>query len=154
MILGAAAILVILLDQLSKYLVAGHFLLNFSTPLLGRILYLTYIKNSGIAFGFAPRAGVFLIILTAAVIIVFIFVAANYSKKETAGRKLALQIAAGLVLGGSIGNLIDRIRLGAVIDFIDFKFWPVFNFADSAVTIGILIILVEILIKRVPTDSV
>lgn len=148
MILGAAALLVIFLDQLSKFLVASHLPLNFSKPLLSGILYLTYIKNTGIAFGFAPHAGFFLTVLTAVVIIVFIFAAVNYSRKGTAGRSMVLQIAAGLVLGGSVGNLIDRIRLGAVTDFIDFKFWPVFNFADTAVTIGILIILVEILFRE------
>ena len=72
------------------------------------------------------------------IVIIAIF---YYLKKIVKSRKL-LQFAAGLLLGGTIGNLIDRVAYGAVIDFIDFRVWPVFNIADSAVTIGVIILIV------------
>ena len=97
------------------------------------MLAITYVTNSGVAFGLFKEAGTFFIFLAGIVIAAIL-----YSLRRLPAQQRLVRIALGLALGGAVGNLIDRLRLGYVIDFIDFRFWPVFNVADSAIVAGVL----------------
>ena len=104
-------------------------------PLLPGVLHLTYVQNTGAAFGlFRGCAGLF--IALAVVIAGWVSVELSQRPHPTLGR-----VGLSLILGGAVGNLIDRARLGSVIDFIDLRVWPVFNLADSAITIGVGLLL-------------
>jgi len=129
---------ILLADQLSKLWVRNALELGESVPREG-FIRLTYLTNAGGAFGLLinPR---FLLVLTAAVGILIVLI---YLRYLPSGR--ALQVGLGLVLGGALGNLIDRLRFGAVTDFIDVRLfgdfhWPAFNLADSAITVGVFIL--------------
>jgi signal peptidase II len=101
---------------------------------------LTFVKNYGILFGFFNNdKGRFILILFSIFAITFIFL---YSKRFTRAEKYH-QFSLGLIEGGIMGNLIDRIKNGYVIDFINFHFWPVFNFADSFIVIGIILFFIK-----------
>src|SRR3989338_1300869 len=136
-IILSTALILVLLDQLAKFLVRQNFQLSQSIPVIKNILHLTYITNTGSAFGLFKGFNLFFILFSTIVI----FVVLHNLKKIKENEKL-LQFAIGLLFGGTIGNLIDRIAYGAVIDFIDFRIWPVFNVADSAVTISVILLVV------------
>lgn len=137
-------LILILIDQFSKYYISNHYVLYQSYDLIDKVLYLTYIKNKGAAFGILQNYQI-LFIITTIVILTFI----TYYYLITANNKIMLKIALILIIAGGVGNLIDRIRLNYVIDFIDVKIWPIFNFADSYVVIGcILLIIFEIFINK------
>ena len=131
------ALSIVILDQLAKFLIRKNFQLNESVPVIKNALHLTYITNTGSAFGLFKGLNLFFVIFSIAVIIVIF----HYLKKILKIEKL-LQFAVGLLLGGTIGNLIDRLLYGAVIDFLDFRIWPVFNIADSAVTISVVLLII------------
>ncbi len=129
------ALIVVALDQISKFFIRANMALGQSIPEEG-FFRITYGTNTGGVFGlFANQA--FLITLTAIVGVTAILV---YSRYPQANRVL-VRIALGLLLGGAVGNLIDRIRFGEVVDFIDVGAWPVFNVADSAVVVGVILII-------------
>jgi len=129
------ALLVIALDQASKFFIKANMTLGQSIPEEG-FFRITYSTNEGMVFGlFANQT--FLITLTAIVGIAAIIIYSRYPLFN----QLLVRVAIGLMLGGAVGNLIDRIRLGEVIDFIDVGAWPVFNLADSAVVVGVVLII-------------
>ena len=136
-IVFSTALLIIFLDQLTKFLVKQNFQLNQSIPIINNILHLTYITNTGSAFGLFKGLNLIFVLFSIIVIVVIFY----YLKKIIRNEKL-LQFSVGLLLGGTIGNLIDRLFYGAVIDFIDFRVWPVFNIADSAVTISVMLLII------------
>lgn len=146
--------LVVLLDQATKAMVMAWLPLYHSIPIIPGFFNLTHISNPGGAFGFLAyrspwvRHTVFLVVSSLAVILIFYF----YRKTPASYRWLSAGLA--LILGGAAGNLIDRFRFGDVVDFLDFFIgnwhWPAFNIADSAVTIGIGIVVVHILFNRIP----
>ena len=121
---------VILLDQLTKYLTSRYMQLNQSIPLINKILHLTYIQNTGAGFGILKGWNTLLIFISLIVIGIILFNLDKIIKEKS------IYLPTALVLGGAVGNLIDRIFFGYVIDFIDFRIWPAFNVADSAITIG------------------
>tara|TARA_Y100000310_G_C20181566_1_gene578387 strand:+ start:230 stop:583 length:354 start_codon:yes stop_codon:yes gene_type:complete len=110
--------------------------LHQSIPLIKNILHLTYIQNTGAGFGILKGSNTILIFTSLIIIGAILF---NF-KKITKEKSINIPIA--LILGGAIGNLIDRILVGHVIDFMDFRIWPAFNVADSAITIGALWLIV------------
>lgn len=129
------ALIVVALDQVSKFFIRANMTLGQSIPEEG-FFRITYGTNTGGVFGlFANQA--FLITLTAIVGVAAILI---YSRYPQANRVL-VRVALGLLLGGAVGNLIDRIRFGEVVDFIDVGAWPVFNLADSAVVVGVILII-------------
>ena len=132
-IIFLTALIVVLIDQISKYLVRINFELNQSIPIINNIFHLTYTTNSGAGFGILQQQK-FLLILISIIVIGFIF----YYLPRIKEKEKLLQALVGFILGGTIGNLIDRIAYGFVIDFLDFRIWPIFNFADSFVTIGVI----------------
>jgi len=126
-------------DQFSKYLVSENLELNSSLSLAGSILRLTHIRNPNAAFGFSFGRGIPL--LPFALLAICILLLVFYKTGGKGGVGLA---GLSLVLGGALGNLIDRIRFREVVDFIDIgvgRFrWPVFNIADSCVTVGVILL--------------
>lgn len=134
----STALLIVILDQLTKYIIKQNFQLNKSIPIINNIFHLTYITNTGSAFGMFKSLNPIFILFSIIVIIAIFY----YIKKIIKNNERLLQFAVGLLLGGTIGNLIDRLLYGAVIDFIDFRVWPVFNIADSAVTISVVFLVV------------
>ena len=142
MIFYIAAILTIF-DQYSKFLIFHRMQYGESIPVIKNVFHLTFVTNTGIAFGFFKGANV-VFIIASLIVIAGIVTFKNYIIDK---HSLTSKIACGLILGGALGNLIDRIRLGYVIDFLDFRIWPVFNFADSGITIGSLTLIILLLIK-------
>jgi signal peptidase II len=156
------SLLVILLDQLSKTVVVHYFQIGDSTPVLGNFFRLTHILNPGGVFGSRLGSQNFYTIIS-----VLALVVTSWFFFKTTTRETCLRIGLCLVLGGAVGNLIDRVRFGEVVDFLDFDFfnislppskllffnfpgfyldrWPVFNLADSFVLIGIVLIIVHLL---------
>ena len=141
------SLVVIVIDQLTKLSVRFSFEYGRSQEVLGNFLRLTYIENPGMAFGiqFGGQAFfTFFAALAAVVIFVYIFRA----RRE----RLSLRFSLALILGGAIGNLIDRFLYGKVVDFIDIGIgttrWPIFNLADTAVTIGMVILVTLVLFDR------
>lgn len=126
--------LALILDQLTK-LAASHFLSEGNgVPILSNLFHLTLVHNQGIAFGFFNHhSSLLMIIITISVGVLIVF------SLRSLGQDLYHQVVYGLIIGGALGNLIDRIRLGHVVDFLDFRIWPVFNFADTFITIGVFL---------------
>lgn len=136
-------LLTILVDQLTKWAVQTHMFLGQSFPFLGHVVYLTYIRNTGGAFSIFYGRNLFFIIVGCLVLVAMLI----FIKSILRLNKLWL-FSLGLIAGGTVGNLLDRIRLGSVVDFIDFRFWPVFNAADSAITIGMVILALNVLFTK------
>jgi signal peptidase II len=131
LVVGAA----VLADQVTKHIVAGQLALDDSVHVLGPFS-IHHVQNSGIAFGlFAEATGV-VIVLT---LIAICWMVVYFSR--SGARHPLLPVAVGLLIGGSVSNLADRIRLGHVTDFLDLRYWPAFNLADSFIVIGVAILL-------------
>ena len=143
--LGAVAIAAIVADQLTKHIVSSQLALDDQVKLIGP-LSIHHVQNSGIAFGLFSSATAAVIVLTAfAVGWMILFFARSGSRHPV------LPVALGLVIGGSVSNLLDRVRLGYVTDFIDLRYWPAFNLADSFIVIGVAILLGTLLAaERIP----
>ncbi len=124
---------IVLLDQATKTIVRQSFTFGESVPLFG-FIRLTYHRNTGAAFGLFEGRTAYL----AAASLVFIAVTAVYLARRP---QSPLSIALSLVLGGAIGNAIDRLSYGYVVDFIDLRVWPIFNVADAAISCGVAWIL-------------
>ena len=126
------AILVFVLDQATKQVALRFLTFGTSTPVVAHIFHLTLVENQGIAFGvLQDHAPVLLIVITLCVLILiayFVFVPQS---------TLYQRFCYGFILGGALGNLVDRLRLGHVVDFLDFRIWPVFNVADAFISIGV-----------------
>ena len=129
---AAVALLVIVLDRVTKIYIDKTMTLGQSRPFLGSLASLTYIHNSGAAFSILEGKQMLLIGLTGAVMVALCVYVSYYGKKLSFWERLSL----ALIVGGGIGNLICRIKYGYVIDFINIHFIPIFNVADIAITIG------------------
>jgi len=132
------AIIIILIDQLSKHYMVTYLSNGNSCHILGTILEFTLVKNKGAAFGILQNQTLFFIIITLMVTIALVYLLINVPGQFYA--KLALSF----ILGGAVGNLIDRVRLGYVIDFIHIIYWPVFNVADMFIVTGSILLAVFI----------
>jgi signal peptidase II len=139
----AIVILIIFLDQLSKYLVTRQLELHQSIPVLSGIFHLTLVHNRGAAFGIL-RNQLYLFI---AISLGAIFVIVSHLRHQKNRSQMLQTVALSGILAGAVGNLIDRIRFGYVIDFFDFRIWPVFNIADSAITVGAIVVGISLLVK-------
>ncbi|MEP7200765.1 MAG: signal peptidase II [Chloroflexota bacterium] len=133
------ALLVFVSDQLSKYLVSTNLAIGqawMPIAALEPFVVVRHIRNSGAAFGMFPAAGnIFLVV---AVIVTVGIVRYYFARAHTA--PLWVRVSLGLMLGGALGNLLDRIRFGYVVDFVDLGWWPVFNVADSSIVVGVLLL--------------
>ena len=134
---------VLLIDQLSKHLVHLKLVPGESVPIIKNVFHITLVHNTGCAFGmFRHQATILMALSILTIVMILVF----YRQLVGSGR--ILRVAVGLLIGGASGNLIDRLRFGYVVDFLDFQIWPVFNLADSAVTIGVVLILWNLFHKR------
>jgi signal peptidase II len=130
---------VIMLDRLTKVFFSSVLKVGESLPVIKNVFHFTLVHNNGIAFGLFKDNGFVFFIIPA--IAVFLLIYNIYYYHKFGELDWVYIVAFSLILGGAMGNLIDRFSVGHVIDFIDFRIWPVFNIADSAITIGALIIL-------------
>jgi signal peptidase II len=142
-------IAVVLLDQATKLLVDGLMALHESRVVIEGLVHLTYVRNRGAAFGLFSDADLpFQSVLFSAVSLLALGAIAVYFFKLPDRSRLA-RAALALVMGGALGNLIDRARLGSVIDFVDVFWgphhWPAFNVADSAISVGVVMLVVDML---------
>ena len=126
--------LVLAADQITKYVISTNLRLGESWPREG-IVRLTYGTNSGSVFGLFPNQTL-LLILASVVAVGFLV----YFYRTHAFPSPIARLAIGLLLGGALGNLIDRLRAGTVVDFIDVGWWPIFNLADSSIVVGIVLL--------------
>ncbi|MFH1361595.1 MAG: signal peptidase II [bacterium] len=137
------ALLIIVVDQVIKYFIHNLLRLGQSIPLVGNVLNLTYVRNTGAAFslfiGFSPYLIVVGLIVVLAVI---------YFHHKLPPKSWWVQVGLSFVLGGSLGNLIDRIFRSYVIDYIDITVWPVFNLADIMINIGVIMIAIKLFQKE------
>ena len=134
--------IVLILDQASKVAIQ-RLLLSEGTnsiPLLGGWVKLTYVENRGAAFGLFQNQSVFFIVVG-----VLVVGGILVGQRFVPAHKTSLAICLGMQLGGALGNLIDRVRFGHVFDFVDLTYWPVFNVADSAIVVGVLILAYHLL---------
>jgi len=129
--LAAIALAAIAADQVTKRVVTSHLRLDEGLHVVGP-LWIHHVRNSGIAFGLFASATAIVIVLTGgAVVWMLVYFA------RSGARHPVLPVALGLVIGGSMSNLLDRVRLGYVTDFIDLRYWPAFNLADSFIVVGV-----------------
>lgn len=131
--------LVVVADQITKWLIVQRFQLHEALPVIPDFFDLVYVRNKGAAFGFLADTGFRVPFLLTTTMIAVVFLVWFY--RQLKPEQLLSRSGLSLVLGGAIGNLIDRLRLGEVIDFIDVHWfqhhWPAFNVADSAICVGV-----------------
>ncbi|HEV7132460.1 MAG TPA: signal peptidase II [Gaiellaceae bacterium] len=133
--LVAIALAAVAADQLTKRIVTSNLALDQATHVVGPF-WIHHVQNSGIAFGlFSSRTAAVIVLTAVAVVWMLVFFA------RSGARHPVLPVALGLVIGGSLSNLLDRVRLGYVTDFLDLRYWPAFNLADSFIVIGVGILL-------------
>jgi signal peptidase II len=167
LIIYLTAAIIVVLDQTSKYIIKSTMQLYDSFDVIGSFFKITYIENAGMAFGIQMGSRtVFVALSILAAIIVFIYLL------RMPNEQFLFRFSLALIMGGAIGNLIDRIAVGRVVDFLDVEFfdislpafnflfidfpgysltrWPVFNVADSAVTCGMILIFWHILFQKAP----
>ena len=142
----AGVLAVVGIDRLSKVFFAHLLSLNESIALIKGVVHFTLVHNTGIAFGLFKDCGAVFFVIPLILTGLLIYNVYYYRDREYSRTYI---MAFSLILGGAIGNLIDRIFLGHVVDFIDLRVWPVFNVADSAITVGAVIIL----LKCIPSSS-
>ena len=133
---------VLVLDQLVKGLIQVSYLPGESTPVIGGIFHITYVLNPGAAFGLLENQTWFFILSAVAISVAFLW---HYPRlKKECG---FLHYGCVALVAGAMGNLIDRMKTGLVVDFLDFRIWPVFNLADIAIVLGVVSMVYAILFK-------
>jgi signal peptidase II len=133
-LLYLVALVAFLLDRVTKSLVQHNLVLNAPDRLLGGVVYLTRTQNTGAAFSVGVTYGTFFLLLAAGASAGIIFYNRRIPTRET-----WLRVGLGMILGGAIGNALDRAVAGSVTDFIDLRWWPVFNLADSFIVVGAVV---------------
>ncbi|UFJ41960.1 signal peptidase II [Brevibacillus humidisoli] len=135
------ALVIVALDQWTKYLVVSRMELGESIPLLPDIFHLTSHRNMGGAFGILQNQRTLFIVITVVVVIGIVVALYRIGRKQP-----RVSTALALVLGGAVGNFIDRVTTGKVVDFLDFTLikFPIFNIADAAITIGVALLLLDV----------
>ena len=140
--LGLVVVAAVLADQLTKHIVASQLALDDEIGVVGPFS-IHHVRNSGIAFGlFAGATSIVAALTAVAVLWMLVFFARSGSRHPV------LPVALGLLIGGSLSNLADRIRLGYVTDFLDLRYWPAFNLADSCIVVGVIVLLATLLARE------
>lgn len=143
-LIGVAAI-VVAIDQYTKHLITANFLPGESRFVIPHLLKWTYEQNEHGAFGLFGSSPFLLILMALIVLLIF-----WYSFRDQARQSLLVRVAFGLILGGAIGNIVDRLHYRYVVDFIDFfRIWPnIFNVADACITTGVILLILASLARR------
>ncbi|NMA14433.1 MAG: signal peptidase II [Clostridia bacterium] len=131
---------VLVADQVSKFFIQSNMVELQSVPIIPNIFHITYVLNPGAAFSLFAHRTTFFIIVTIVAVILSVYFYYKFGRKE-----FILGLGIALQCGGAVGNLIDRLRIGKVVDFLDFRVWPVFNIADSFICIGVALICWQLL---------
>ncbi len=136
-LLWLVAIVVFLLDRWSKTIVLSHFMPGESRPVVPHLLWWTYVQNVHGAFGMFGNSPALLVVLALIVLVVF-----AYAFRDAVRHSNVVRVAFGMIVGGAIGNIVDRFQHQWVVDFIDFRtIWPnVFNVADACITVGVALL--------------
>jgi signal peptidase II len=144
-IIALVAIVAFILDQISKRLVSSTFLPGESRIVIPHLLKWTYERNFHGAFGLFGSSAILLIGMAIIVLVIFWM-----SFRDAARRSTLVCVAFGMIVGGAIGNIVDRLSHGYVVDFVDFyRIWPnIFNVADSCITVGVIFLLLSSLATR------
>ena len=135
---------VLFLDQGTKYLVNTKMIAGQSIPVIEGVFHLTYVQNRGAAFGILQGQTIFFMLVSVVILGLILYLLPRIPPDHS-----LLCVALGFLLGGAVGNLLDRILHSFVIDFFDFRIWPVFNIADIAIVSGVILFCWEILMKPV-----
>lgn len=147
LVVALVAVLVLWADQVTKRMIAAECVPDFPAcrTVIPNLLRLTYERNVHGAFGLFGNNAVLLIAMAIVVLVLF-----WYSFRDAAARSMTVRIAFGMIVGGAIGNIVDRLHYGYVIDFIDFyRIWPnIFNVGDSCITVGVGLLLLSSLVTR------
>ena len=144
-LVSALVVIILMLDQLTKWLVSSHLAVGQSVypfPGLAPFVAITYVTNTGVSFGLFQNANA----LFAGVSIVVSVVVVRYLLSLPKERRL-VRLALALVLAGAVGNLIDRLRLGYVVDFVAVGGWPKFNVADGSIVVGVIVLALTMLLE-------
>jgi signal peptidase II len=148
---------IIVLDAITKWLVSANISLHDAITVIPDLFSIVHVRNTGAAFGIGANAEsqVVPLLLNSGAILVFLIVVAYAIRTPITDR--TLQIGLHLILGGAIGNLVDRFRFGYVVDFLDFyvrdHHWPAFNVADSAICVGIALLFLDMRRKPAPAPA-
>ena len=145
---GVLFVILLFIDQAVKFLVEATMLPGESIPLIEGVFHITYVLNPGAAFGIFPHQSWFFILSGVAMVAVFCRYYA-WLKRQCG----CFHYGCVALLAGAVGNLIDRIRSGLVVDYFDFRVWPVFNIADVAIVLGVASMIYAILYKIKDTDE-
>lgn len=139
----SVALLIFVLDQATKSIIRHTLAVDESWPDPSWFVRITHVTNTGAAFGLLQGQALFLTITTilgvGAIVLYYLYPPFEHG---------VLRLAMGMLLGGALGNLTDRLHLGHVTDFIDFRFWPAFNVADSSITVGVTILILAYLLQE------
>ena len=147
--LWLAAVAALALDQFTKHVVVAGFAPSESRIAVPHLLWWTYVQNTHGAFGLFGSQAWLLVLMSVVVLAIFWF-----AFRDAAAHSALVQIAFGGIVGGAIGNVVDRFHYGYVVDFIDLRWWPVFNVADSCITVGVaLLVLTSLARDRAPAVS-
>ncbi|MCX5693048.1 MAG: signal peptidase II [Candidatus Omnitrophica bacterium] len=134
---------ILLIDQVSKTVVSSKLSPGQSIPIIKYVLHLTFVKNTGAAFGLFKNSTYFFITVSVIAVIIVGAILLKAIRNDKFFGSSFFNFSLILIISGALGNLIDRARLRYVIDFIDVRIWPVFNFADSSITIGTALLIIS-----------
>ena len=141
-----SALSVFFIDQIMKFYILKHLCLGQEVPVIKDIFSITFVANKGIAFGLFSNSSFPLVLISIVVLMCVTLIFISFNRLAVLKKaEIWTRIAYGLVLGGALSNMLDRIRIGGVIDFLDFHIWPVFNIGDSAICVGAGIFVLNIL---------
>ena len=143
--------LILLIDQVSKAVISSKLSLGQSIPIIKNILHITFVKNTGAAFGVFKNSIYFFIAVSVIAIVMIGAILVKAIRKGKFLDNFLCNFGLVLIMSGALGNLIDRVSLRYVIDFIDVRIWPVFNIADSSITIGTVLLIISLANFAVPT---
>ena len=148
---------ILALDRWTKLLIQSRFDLDGSISVIDGFFNITYVRNTGVAFGIfsaisSPAKAIFLSAFAALAAVLVV----GYSLRTPIGKRL-LHVALALILGGALGNLYDRLAYGYVVDFLEFylrsHYWPSFNVADSAISVGVVLLAIEMMRNEAPSRT-
>lgn len=156
--LFALTVFLIVLDQITKLAVVDRFVLGESIPVIDGFFSLTYVRNTGAAFGLLAHAPPAFRVPFFVIVPIIALAAIGYIFRKLPPEDVKLSTALALVISGAVGNLIDRVRLGYVIDFLDFHWsyryhFPAFNVADMAICVGVGILMLDLLTQKQPEGN-
>ena len=140
--------IVFFIDQLVKSYVTASMQLGQSIPVIKDYFYITYVLNPGAAFGLFANQRIMFIIVAVALCAGLV-----YFRRQLARESLMMKYGVSLLASGAVGNLFDRLQNGLVVDFFDFRVWPVFNIADVAICVGAALIIIDIFVRRNENDT-